>query len=212
MLAKGCVHLIAIPAALAAASLALLLWSPPLAALLFALFAALSLLTALFFRDPEREVGRGIVSPADGVLRRAEATEKGAFFSIFMNIYNVHVNRAPWAGRVVELRRVPGGRAPAFGRGAERNEKLVITLETALGRIVVTQIVGVVARRIVPYVRAGQEVEKGERIGIIRFGSRVDLFIPRGGLRLLVRRGERVLAGSTTLAEVPGSGERRVGG
>ncbi|MEM4729769.1 MAG: phosphatidylserine decarboxylase [Thermoplasmata archaeon] len=209
MLAKGCLRIVAVPAVLALVSLLIAIWSPTPAIILFAVFTGISVVFAIFFRDPERKIGQGIVSPADGLLTRAEASEAGAYFSIFMNIHDVHVNRAPWPGRVVEVRRVPGGHAPAYRKKADRNERVVITLESSLGRILITQIAGVFARRIVTYVRAGQELSKGDRIGIIRFGSRVDLFVPAGGLKLRVRRGERVKAGSTTLAEAPGRGEGR---
>lgn len=197
----------AAPAALALASLSLLPWSPLAALSVFAALLAVAAFTAAFFRDPEREIGEGVVSPADGVVMRADATPRGACFSIFMNLHNVHVNRAPWPGRVLEITRVSGGHAPAYRKEADRNERVRITMETTLGRVVVTQLVGVLARRIVTYVRAGQELAKGERIGMIRFGSRVDLFIPPGGIQPAVRRGDRVLAGTTTLAYVgPGTG------
>jgi|GEM_PF-459358 len=193
---------IAVPVAALLLCLPLLAWYPLWALPPVLLIAALLALTVNFFRDPKRRIGAGLVSPADGVLRRAEVTARGAFFSVFMNIHDVHVNRAPWSGRVVEVVRIPGGHAAAYKKEASANERVRITMETALGRVIVTQVVGMVARRIVPYVRAGRKVRKGDRIGMIRFGSRVDLFVPSEGLVLKVRKGERVLAGTTTLAEL----------
>lgn len=193
---------IAVPAAALLLSLLLFFWHPLWALPPVILIAALLALTVNFFRDPKRRIGPGVVSPADGVLMRAEVTARGAFFSIFMNIHDVHVNRAPWPGRVVEVVRIPGGHLAAYKKGAARNERLRMTIETSLGRMIVTQVVGMVARRIVPYVKAGRELRKGERIGMIRFGSRVDLFVPSEGLLLAVRKGDRVLAGTTTLAEL----------
>jgi phosphatidylserine decarboxylase len=202
MLAKGSLPVIAVPAAAALVSAALLLWNVFVAAAFIVIFLALTAITVNFFRDPDRDIGKGVVSPADGVLKRAELSPGGAYFSIFMNIHNVHVNRAPWAGRVVEVSRMSGGHRPAYDRDAGRNERVRMTIEGSLGLVTVTQIVGIVARRIVPYVKAGRKLEKGERIGIIRFGSRVDLFVPSTALKMVAGKGDRVLAGTTTLAEV----------
>jgi phosphatidylserine decarboxylase len=159
-------------------------------------------ITVYFFRDPERAIGDGVVSPADGVLNRAEVTDTGAYFSIFMNVHNVHVNRAPWPGLVTDLSRMSGGHRPAYKKDAVKNERVRITIAGTLGAMTVTQMVGMVARRILPYIGAGKTLKKGERIGIIRLGSRVDLFIPSTELELVARSGDRVLAGTTTLARV----------
>jgi phosphatidylserine decarboxylase len=206
MLAKGSVHIVMLPVAAAIISM-VLLYSVlfPLALALFIVFLVLAGLTANFFRDPERDIGKGIVSPADGILRAVESTPRGTYFSIFMNIHDVHVNRAPWRGRVVEVMRLGGKHRPAYREDAERNARARITMETGLGNMTITLITGIVARRALPYVKAGQVLDKGERISIIRFGSRVDLLIPSRKLVIKVRAGERVLAGTTTLA-VPGGG------
>jgi phosphatidylserine decarboxylase len=202
MLAKGSLHLILLPLAAALLSLILLFTVLlPLAIFLFILFLALAALTANFFRDPEREVGKGIVSPADGTVRSAERTGGATYFSIFMNIHDVHVNRAPWPGRVIEVVRMPGKHRPAYRKDADRNARARITLDTSLGKMTVTLMAGIFARRILPYVKAGQELDKGERISIIRFGSRVDLLVPTGRLGIRVKPGDHVLAGVTTLAE-----------
>jgi len=206
MLARGSVHIVLLPVAAALISLVLLFWVLlPLALALFIIFLALAGLAANFFRDPERDIGKGIVSPADGVLRAAETIPGGTYFSVFMNIHDVHVNRAPWPGRVVEVVRLGGRHRPAYREDAARNARARITLDTDLGKMTVTLITGIVARRALPYVKAGQRLEKGERISIIRFGSRVDLLIQSRGLAIRARTGDRVVAGVTTLA-VPGGG------
>jgi phosphatidylserine decarboxylase len=152
-----------------------------------------------FFRDPERVPGRGIVSPADGRVLHADA-ERGVL-TVFMNLHNVHVNRAPWDGRVTRMTYTPGGHAPAYRREAAHNERLETVLDTDLGQVRILQVAGVFARRIVPYRREGDRVKKGQRIGMIRFGSRVELTLPRG-VRLVAKVGDRVRAGETTVAVV----------
>lgn len=153
-----------------------------------------------FFRDPERIPGPGIVSAADGRVLAADP-ERGTVV-VFMGLTNVHVNRAPWDGRVGRITHTHGGHAPAYSGRASRNERLETIVETALGQMRVVQVAGVFARRIVPYRQEGDRVKKGQRIGMIRFGSRVELTLPRGA-RIVVRVGDRVRAGETTLAEVP---------
>lgn len=193
---------VAFPLAALLLSLLLLPWNLYLALPVVIICVALTAIVLNFFRDPDRTIGKGVVSPADGVLHRADLTDNGAYFSIFMNVHDVHVNRAPWPGRVVEVARLSGGHRPAYEKGAARNERVRITIAGSLGAITVTQMVGMLARRILPYVGAGKMLGKGERIGIIRLGSRVDLFVPSTELRLSARKGDRVLAGTTTLARV----------
>lgn len=157
---------------------------------------------SLFFRDPERSIGIGVVSPADGKVVTVER-RKGSwwFISIFMNVHNVHVNRVPWDGVVAYQEHIPGGYVPAFNKDSDTNERLVTRLKTGNGTWEITQIAGAVARRIIPYVRVGQVLAKGERFGMIRYGSRVDLlFKPPRGMVIEVEVGQRVLAGTTNLA------------
>ena len=144
-----------------------------------------------FFRDPERLVGEGIVSPADG--RVVEVTKD--HISIFMNIWDVHVNRAPLAGTIKSMHHFPGHHTPAF-REIKANEHLNTILTTNTCEITVVQIAGIFARRIVPYVGTGSAVTKGQRLGIVRFGSRVELQIP---IEVIwqVTCGDRVRAGQT---------------
>jgi phosphatidylserine decarboxylase len=167
-----------------------------------------AVLMALFFRDPPREVPRGeglIVAPADGTVvqvLRDDGTEldvAGTRVSIFLSVLDVHVNRAPFQGVVEKIDYRPGTFRLAWRDDASaQNEQNVIHLEASQGRMVVKQIAGFLARRIVCRVVCGQALHAGERIGIIRFGSRVDLIVPASA-QLSVRPGDRVRGGSTVL-------------
>jgi phosphatidylserine decarboxylase len=163
--------------------------------------ATLSGLMLWFFRDPERQPAEGLVlSPADGVVQSIDPWPDGRTrVAIFMNPLNVHVNRAPCAGTVASVQHIPGGYLPAFDKESDRNERVVWHLDTAIGDLEVTQIAGAVARRIVPYADAGQAVGRGERIGLIRFGSRVDVYLPVD-LTPTVAVRQRTLAARTPLA------------
>ena len=164
---------------------------------------AVALLMLNFFRDPDRAPGRGIVSPADGVVQSIDEWEDGRTrVAVFMSPLDVHVNRAPLDAVVKRVTHVPGGFVPAFNKESEANERVVWILDTTLGEVEVVQIAGTVARRIVPYLEAGARVKKGDRIGIIRLGSRVDTYLPPGHAPL-VKVGDRAVAGVTTLAEAP---------
>ncbi len=181
--------------ALAVAALAAWWWGPWGAALplAFALFAA------WFFRDPERvapgEPG-ALIAPADGKIIQAGPST----ISIFMNVFDVHVCRAPAAGRVSAVEHQPGRFVSAFKEAApEVNERARISLARADGPLSFTLIAGLVARRIVCKVRPGQELAAGERVGLIQFGSRVDVAVPEG-LEVAVRVGARVRAGETVIA------------
>ncbi|MFG2075046.1 phosphatidylserine decarboxylase [Nonomuraea maritima] len=153
-----------------------------------------------FFRDPDRTPGRGrILSPADGVVQSIDPWPDGRTrVAIFMSPLNVHVNRAPLAGNVTSVQHVTGGFVPAFNKDSDQNERVVWHFETALGDIEMVQIAGAVARRIVPYVSAGVKVAQAERIGLIRFGSRVDIYLPEG-ISPAVSVGEKTVAGVTRI-------------
>ncbi|MBY8885901.1 phosphatidylserine decarboxylase [Streptomyces sp. PTM05] len=153
-----------------------------------------------FFRDPEREIAHGrVISPADGVVQSIMPWKDGRTrVAIFMSPLNVHVNRAPLAGTVTSVEHIPGGYVPAFNKESENNERVVWHFDTELGDIEMIQIAGAVARRIVPYVPAGTKVERGERIGLIRFGSRVDVYLPEG-VEAAVEVGQPTQAGVTRL-------------
>ena len=169
-----------------------------------------------FFRDPERATPEGdglIVSPADGVmLPVVEALppaelgmggERRTRLSIFMNVFNVHVNRVPADGTVTTLAYHPGKFINAsFDKASEDNERMAMRLRLADGpEIAVVQIAGLVARRIRCDLRQGEHVRRGARFGIIRFGSRLDVYLPAGS-EIAVKRGQTVRAGETVLAMV----------
>ncbi len=177
------------------------LWWPGLAALIF---------FAYFFRDPERHTPpepEVVVAPADGkVIRIDEVIEERYLnaparrVAIFMNVFDVHVNRAPAAGTVQVAEHRDGCFKAAFREEAcTLNEQLALVLEEGSRRLLVVQIAGLLARRIVSYVQPGQHLEKGERLGMICFGSRVDLYLPEQA-QILVRVGDRVKAGSSLVA------------
>jgi|SRR5688572_10740657 phosphatidylserine decarboxylase len=153
-----------------------------------------------FFRDPERTPGPGrILSPADGVVQSIDPWPDGRTrVAIFMSPLNVHVNRAPLAGTVTSVEHVSGGFVPAFDKDSDKNERVVWHLDTALGDLELVQIAGAVARRIVPYLAAGAKVARAERIGLIRFGSRVDVYLPQG-IAPAVSVGQKTVAGVTGL-------------
>ncbi|WTW93837.1 phosphatidylserine decarboxylase [Streptomycetaceae bacterium NBC_01309] len=153
-----------------------------------------------FFRDPERTpVEEGIIASADGVVQSIDPWPDGRTrVATFMSPLNVHVNRAPLTGVVKSVEHKPGGFVPAFNKESEHNERVVWVFDTPRGEIELVQIAGTVARRIVPYLEPGTEVEVGERIGLIRFGSRVDVYLPPG-IEPAVQVGQRTRAGETRL-------------
>lgn len=155
----------------------------------------LGLFMIYFHRDPERSPrGEGMLSPADG--RIVEAIPEKV--SIFMSPFDVHVNRAPLDGVVRRLEYRHGSHRPAFLSGGI-NEQNMIEIESLAGKFKVYQIAGAMARMIVCYVRPGDVIDRGRRLGMIRFGSRVEVTIPRG-YSISVKSGERVLAGETVIA------------
>jgi phosphatidylserine decarboxylase len=185
-------------------------WGLWLAALVLLLLA---LWVAYFFRDPERVGDRGpslVVSPADGKLIMITEVDEPGFvkgratrLSIFMNVFNVHVNRYPVDGVV---KYVHYNKGKFFNAAAEKssleNEQMSVGVDTGRYQILVRQIAGLIARRIVTYSRLGEKVKQGERMGIIRFGSRVDVFIPPGST-IKAKLGDATVAGVTILAELP---------
>ena len=158
----------------------------------------------LFFRDPARRPAPGVVSPADGKVMFVKKNEVlGEWhIAIFMSPLNVHVNRAPLAGRVVKIDHIKGAFKPAFNKESEHNERVVTVLATGIGKVKIIQIAGAVARRIVPYISEGQEIVKGQKIGMIRFGSRVDLFLPLDRFEPGIVPGQKVKAGISTIGNL----------
>lgn len=186
-------------AALAAAAVALLY---PLAWTLAAPLLAALVGMLWFFRDPERRpAGPGLVSPADGKVLHATETDEETRVAIFMSPLDVHVNRAPLDARVDAIEYHRGSHVPAFRKDSDRNERLELDLSGPRGPVRVRLIAGTVARRIHPYLAPGAAVKKGDRIGLIAFGSRCELVLPAKRYKLLVAPGARVKAGETPLAE-----------
>ena len=186
------------------------------------LFLPLTLWTVAFFRDPERRAPPGanlILSPADGkllpVARAAPPAELGlgaaprTRLSIFMNIFNVHVNRNPASGTITALAYRPGKFFNAsFDKASADNERMSVGVRLegpgVTGQeLIVVQIAGLIARRIKCDLRKGQSVCRGDRFGIIRFGSRLDVYLPDGA-RVVAKEGQTTRAGETVLAELPG--------
>lgn len=163
----------------------------------------------LFFRDPHRVVGEGLVAVGDGrirtILKINEDVDCGPCIcvSTFMNIYNVHVNRCPFNGTVIDIIHHRGLHLPAFTKESIKNERVIILLETSFGVIKIIQIAGTLARRIVPYIRKGDVLKKGDRIGLIRLGSRVDIYIPKLAInKITVKPLQMIKAGVTCLASI----------
>jgi phosphatidylserine decarboxylase len=189
------------------------LWTEPLGWIL----AILTLWVCYFFRDPERvtPVRDGlVVSPADGRVSQvapavpppelALPPEPMQRVSVFMNVFDCHVNRAPVAGRIARVVYTPGLFLNAeLDKASEDNERSAVVIETGGVAIGVVQIAGLVARRIVSFVHAGDAVGAGERFGLIRFGSRVDVYLPMAA-RVLVGAGQLSIAGETVLADLNG--------
>ncbi len=158
----------------------------------------LTLFFLVFFRDPERTPAGDeddAVSPADGKV----ISIKDRKLCIFMNIHNVHVNRAPLSGTVMEIDYKPGGYIPASNKDSDVNERNHVKIKTDYGNIELTQIAGILIRRIVSYISEGSQVKRGERIGMIRFGSRVDVIIPEV-YAYTVNVGYKVKAGESIIA------------
>jgi phosphatidylserine decarboxylase len=180
--------------------------------------AVATLWCAYFFRDPPRVTPLAdglVISPADGVISRtgffvppAElglGPDKLQCVSIFMNIFDCHVNRAPITGRIATIAYRPGLFLNAdLDKASEDNERNGMVIDSTSGRFAVVQIAGLIARRIVCFVREGETVGTGDRFGLIRFGSRVDVYMPPA-TQLLVAVGQRTIAGETVLADVKAS-------
>jgi phosphatidylserine decarboxylase len=172
-------------------------------------FLALTGFAVYFFRDPERSIPTGpglLVAPADGKivtvnpLQHDPVQPSGTLVSIFLSVFDVHINRAPISGTVVDVRYQPGKFLPAFRTDAsDLNEQNIVTLQAGETRVIIRQIAGILARRIVCRVKSGDKLNQGERFGLIRFGSRVDVFIPPE-FAVHARLGQRVRGGESVLA------------
>ncbi|MDB5512126.1 MAG: phosphatidylserine decarboxylase family protein [Enterovirga sp.] len=190
------------------------LWEP-----LFWLLCVVALWVCYFFRDPERvtPVREGlVVSPADGrvsmIANALPPPELGLSdtpllrISVFMNVFDCHVNRSPVSGRIARIVYTPGLFLNAdLDKASEDNERNALIIEAGAARVGVVQIAGLVARRIIDWVKEGDALSVGDRFGLIRFGSRVDVYLPVG-TRVLVGVGQKAVAGETPLADLDASG------
>jgi phosphatidylserine decarboxylase len=198
-----------LPAWIGALVLSCLYYLAPSVWLLIPLILALlvALFVTYFFRDPERTPPDGenlILSPGDGRVILIEAQTDGngkklILVSIFLSVFNVHVNRIPISGKVTKAKHIPGKYLKAFERAAvTENERTEIVIESAFGPVRFGQVAGIIARRIVCYLRGNETVTRGERFGLIRFGSRVDLFLC-GDVEVKVAVGDRVKGGESVI-------------
>ena len=172
---------------------------------------ALPIAVALFFRDPDRVVPAGpalVVAPADGRVMHAGVAKPGEAppgswrqVTVFLSVLDVHINRSPVEGTVTRIRYVPGAFLPAYRHDAHRNEHSEIWFDRDGVTVVARQVVGLLARRVVCRLAEGQRVERGSRIGLMKFGSRMDVFLPMSAV-LAVATGERVRAGETVIARL----------
>lgn len=189
----------------------------------FVMFSVIAFIMQ-FFRDPNRKIPHNnglIVAPADGKILKGKIDRvqtvhyedplmeyilspggKGILISTFMSPFDVHVNRAPISGKIVKTQHYPGKFKIAMRNVLTENEKNLIVIDSEYGKVGVIQIAGFVARRIVQYVEVGDQVKTGDRLGMIRFGSRVDLIIPYENTELMVTEGEKPTAGETIIAQM----------
>ena len=171
-----------------------------------AIFVGIALFMAYFFRDPARTVPGGdniIVSAADGRVTRVEESPAGKLVSVFLSPLDVHINRAPIAGRITKVDYIRGKKIPATSDQASLvNERNSITITNERMTVVCTQIAGIVARRIVCWKNEGDEVATGEKYGLIKFSSRTDLLMP-SEVEVKVSVGDRVIGGETIIATLP---------
>jgi phosphatidylserine decarboxylase len=190
----------------------------------FIIFSAIAFIMQ-FFRDPKRNIPTDagvVVAPADGKILKGKIDylkivnstddpvmelilkdgEKGILISTFMSPFDVHVQRSPVSGKILKTKYYPGKFKIAFGDVRTENEKNLIVIDSVYGKIGVIQIAGFVARRIVQYVKVGDSVKIGDRLGMIRFGSRVNLIIPYDKFKVMVFEGEKPTAGETIMAEL----------
>ena len=168
-------------------------------------FVALALFMAYFFRDPKRTIPTDadiVLSAADGKVTRIEDRDEGKFVSVFLSPLDVHINRSPIAGIIKDVTLYHGKKAPATANEAsETNERNTLIIEGEKMTVVCTQIVGIVARRIVCWKKAGDELKIGEKFGLIKFGSRTDLLMPKN-VEVLVKVGDKVVGGETIIAKL----------
>jgi phosphatidylserine decarboxylase len=189
MIAKKCLHIAFLPLPFLIAFLIISKFYPYFK-FIFLIFLILQIFFIFFFRDLKREIHDEIVSPADGRI-----VEINGKISIFMNLFDMHVNLMPYDGKILKIISYKGEYKPAFGK-IEKNYRVEIEIDSNIGKIKIVQIAGFFARRILTYVKEGDYLKKGEKIGIIRFGSRVELILPEN-CKIVVEKGKRIKAGQT---------------
>ena len=174
---------------------------------LFLIFLILLIFTFYFFRDPERVVPLGddiLVSPADGLITNISEYKEGkksyTKVSIFLSVFNVHIQRLPVSGQITKIDYIEGKFINAtLDKASKENERLRLTLKSGSNVIYITQIAGLIARRIICYLKTNERVNQGERYGIIKFGSRVDIEFPNS-YNLMVSVGQQCIGGETIIA------------
>jgi len=174
---------------------------------LFLIFLILLIFTFYFFRDPERVIPLGddiLVSPADGLITNISEYKEGkksyTKVSIFLSVFNVHIQRLPLSGQITKIDYIEGKFINAtLDKASEENERLRLTLKSGSNVIYITQIAGLIARRIICYLKTNERVNQGERYGIIKFGSRVDIEFPNS-YNLMVSIGQQCIGGETIIA------------
>jgi phosphatidylserine decarboxylase len=175
------------------------------------LISLVALFVIYFFRDPERTPPEGenlVLSPGDGKIIIAEQRTGSdgkpyTLVSIFLSVFNVHVNRIPISGKVTHVLHVPGKFHKAFEPEAvTENERTEITIASKFGDVSFSQVAGILARRIVCRIKEGDEVIRGQRMGLIRFGSRIDIFLPPA-VKIDVKLGDRVVGGESVIGRFP---------
>jgi len=182
----------------------------PFLYLLSVVLVMLALFVAYFFRNPEREISADphlILSPADGHVSSikpidANDLSAGNVVSVFLSVFDVHVNRTPIAGRITNVTYRKGKFLNALNhRSSAENEQNIITVQNDLLTVTFTQIAGVIARRIVFWKKIGDTLKPGERVGLIKFGSRTDIYLPTQ-VEVIVKKGDRVIGGKTTIGKI----------
>ena len=168
-------------------------------------FLLLAVFMAYFFRDPKRKIPEEtglILSAADGRVTRIEENENGKLVSVFLSPLNVHINRAPIAGRIEKIEYIPGKKYPATNdKSSLLNERNSLTIVGENMTVVCTQIAGILARRIVCWNKEGDNLESGQKFGMIKFGSRTDLLMP-SFVEVQIQLGDRVVGGETIIARL----------
>ena len=178
-----------------------------------AVTASLFLFTVFFFRNPRRSIpkdSKAVLSPADGVIMSVTNVTEDKFIggsarkvSIFLSVFNVHVNRSPVAGEVKYVKYVPGKFLPAFkSHASEINERNYLGIESTGFKVLVCQITGFIARRIVCYARIGSSLDQGQMFGLIKFGSCTEIYVPED-VQILVRPGDTVKGGKSIIGRFP---------